>query len=78
MDRYLVINQARTADPTPYEIKLAKAIEAVFGSGVHDLDGLVHDLDGLVRGLNASGIHAPDAQEWTAQSFTAEMRRIGA
>ena len=71
MDRYLVINQARTADPTPYEIKLAKAIEAVFGSGVHDLDG-------LVRGLNASGIHAPDAREWTAESFTAEMRRIGA
>ena len=71
MDRYLVIHQSRTADPSPYEIKLAKAIEAVFGSGVHDLDG-------LVKGLNGSGIHAPDGQEWTTDSFTAEMHRIGA
>ena len=31
MDRYLKIHQARTADPTPYEVKLAKAIEEVFG-----------------------------------------------
>ncbi|MGW0021710.1 recombinase-like helix-turn-helix domain-containing protein [Rhodococcus sp. NPDC003382] len=71
MDRYLKIHQARTADPTPYEVKLAKAIEAVFGSGVHHLEG-------LVKGLNDSGIHGPDGAEWTPESFTAEMHRIGA
>ncbi|MGN5237791.1 MULTISPECIES: recombinase-like helix-turn-helix domain-containing protein [unclassified Rhodococcus (in: high G+C Gram-positive bacteria)] len=71
MTRYLEIHQARSADLTPYEIKLAKAIEQVFGTGVHDLEG-------LVEGLNGSGIHGPDGQPWTPISFTTEMQRIGA
>ena len=31
----------RHGDPTPYELKLAGAIEEVFGTGVHHLEGLV-------------------------------------
>ncbi|MFD7947306.1 recombinase-like helix-turn-helix domain-containing protein, partial [Streptomyces sp. NPDC059744] len=38
--QYLNPHQARTADPTPYEKKLAAVIEDVFGSGAHDLPGL--------------------------------------
>lgn len=71
MSQYLMIHQTRTAEPTPYETKLAKAIEEVFGTGVHHLEG-------LVKGLNGAGMHGPDGLPWTTDSFTAEMRRIGA
>lgn len=70
MSLYLVEHQARSAPPTPYEIKLAGAIEEVFGSGRHDLDG-------LVDGLNQLGIQAPDGQPWTAEAFRVEMERMG-
>ncbi|MEE2034270.1 recombinase-like helix-turn-helix domain-containing protein [Rhodococcus chondri] len=70
MSQYLVIHQTRTADPTPYETRLARAIEQVFGAGVHHLEGIVKE-------LNVSGMHGPDGLPWTADSFTAEMRRIG-
>ncbi|GAA4471262.1 hypothetical protein GCM10023094_01680 [Rhodococcus olei] len=71
MSQYLVVHQTRTADPTPYERKLASAIESVFGTGVHHLDG-------VVKGLNETGVYAPDGRAWTPDTFTAEMRRIGA
>lgn len=69
--QYLVKNQTRTADPTAYERKLAGAIEEVFGSGRHDLPG-------LVDGLNGMGVLAPGGQAWTEESFATEMRRLGA
>lgn len=71
MDQYLNPRQSRAGDPGPYEIRLAGAIEEVFGSGVHDLPG-------LVSGLNDRGLFAPDGAAWTEQTFTAEMRRLGA
>ncbi len=68
---YLVVHQARSADPTPYELKLAGAIEEVFGRGDHTLEA-------LVAGLNDLGIHGPDAKPWTAASFSTEIARLGA
>jgi hypothetical protein len=69
MTNYLQPHQARTVEPTPYERKLAGAIEEVFGSGRHDLDG-------LVDGLNELGVPAPGGEVWTADSFTTEMKRL--
>ncbi|MGH3949194.1 MAG: recombinase-like helix-turn-helix domain-containing protein [Pseudonocardiaceae bacterium] len=70
-EQYLVEHQARATDPTPYEMKLAGAIEELFGSGRHDLPG-------LVAGLNDMGVLAPGGQRWTGESFAAEMKRLGA
>lgn len=66
---YLQPHQARSAEPTAYEMKLAGAIEEVFGTGRHDLAG-------LVAGLNELGMPAPDGESWTPDSFTAEMTRL--
>jgi Recombinase-like helix-turn-helix domain len=71
MSLYLVEHQARSAEPTPYERKLAHTIEDVFGEGNHGLEA-------LVEGLNARGMHAPSGQPWTPESFTAEIARMGA
>ncbi|MFE1175382.1 recombinase-like helix-turn-helix domain-containing protein [Streptomyces sp. NPDC058773] len=68
---YLDIHQSRTHDPTPYEYKLAAALEEVFTK-----DG--HELTDVVRGLNARLVHAPDGASWTEESFRAEMHRLGA
>jgi hypothetical protein len=61
--------QARTTDPTPYELKLAGALEEVFGSGRHDLAG-------VVDGLNELGVPAPGGAAWTTASFTTEIERL--
>lgn len=71
MSLYLVEHQARSVPPTPYEVKLAGAIEEIFGSGRHDLEG-------LVDGLNQLGIHSPDGNPWTADTFSVEIARMGA
>lgn len=68
---YLVPNQTRTGPLTPYDDKLAGAIRQIFQTGTHDLDG-------LVAGLNRIGIHAPDGQPWTAESFSHDMSVKGA
>lgn len=64
-------HQSRVGDPTPYERKLAGAIEQIFGDGTHDLAG-------LVSGLNMLGVAAADGAPWTEVSFAAEMKRLGA
>ncbi|WP_024794603.1 recombinase-like helix-turn-helix domain-containing protein [Tomitella biformata] len=71
MTLYLQEIQTRTAPPTPYEEKLAGAIEEVFGTGVHDLEG-------VVSGLNGMGMHSPAGEPWDADSFTTEIHRMGA
>lgn len=71
MSNYLQPRQSRGGEPSPYERKLAGAIEEVFGTGRHDLGG-------LVEGLNELGVPAPGGQDWTVESFTAEMRRLTA
>ncbi|MQY28704.1 recombinase-like helix-turn-helix domain-containing protein [Nocardia aurantia] len=71
MNQYLVVHQSRSAEPTPYERKLAGAVEEVFALGDHTLDG-------LVAGLNARTVHAPDGRPWTVDTFTTEIARLGA
>lgn len=71
MSNYLEKHQSRLAEPTPYERKLAGAIEEIFGRGAHDLPA-------LLAGLTEGGITAPDGTPWTEESFTREMRRLGA
>jgi hypothetical protein len=66
---YLEPFQARDTEPSPYEMKLAGAIEEVFGTGRHDLDG-------LVAGLNELGVPAPGGTTWTPESFTTEIKRL--
>jgi hypothetical protein len=66
---YLEPFQARDIEPSPYEMKLAGAIEEVFGTGRHDLDG-------LVVGLNELGVPAPGGTTCTPESFTTEIKRL--
>ncbi|MFD0900635.1 recombinase-like helix-turn-helix domain-containing protein [Actinomadura sediminis] len=70
-DLYLEVHQTRDREPTPYELKLAGAIEEVFATGVHDLPG-------LVAGLRARGVTAPGGEPLTEDTFRAEMSRLGA
>lgn len=68
---YLEPHQTRNGQPSAYEVKLAGAIEEIFGHGTHDLTGLLAE-------LNGNGPTAPNGQPWTEDSFTTEMRRLGA
>ncbi|NDZ81510.1 MULTISPECIES: recombinase-like helix-turn-helix domain-containing protein [unclassified Streptomyces] len=68
---YLDVHQSRTHEPTPYEYRLASALEEVFTR-----EG--HELADVVRGLNARQVHSPDGTPWTEQSFRAEINRLGA
>lgn len=63
--------QSRHRDITSYEHALADELEAIFGRGTHDLPG-------LVAALNETGVRPPDGADWTTESFTAEMARLGA
>lgn len=67
---YLEPHQSRDSAPTAYEMKLAGAIEEIFGRGIHDLPGLLAE-------LNAAGLTAPNGAAWTEESFTTEMHRLG-
>ena len=70
MSTYLVEHQSRATNPTPYQVKLAGAIEEVFAGGAYELDA-------LVAGLNDLGIPSPSGQPWTPESFTTEMQGMG-
>lgn len=70
-EQYLEPHQTHPGPMTPYELKLSGAIMEVFGTGTHDLPG-------LVAGLNGLGLRAPDGGDWTEESFRAEMSRLGA
>ena len=69
-EQYLDPHQTHPEPITPYERKLSGAVMEVFGTGTHDLPG-------LVAGLNGLGLHAPDGTPWTEENFRAEMRRLG-
>jgi hypothetical protein len=68
---YLEPHQSRQGQPSAYEVKLAGAIEEIFGRRTHDLPGLLAE-------LNSAGLTAPDGRPWAEESFTAEMHRLGA
>ncbi|WP_020106867.1 recombinase-like helix-turn-helix domain-containing protein [Nocardia sp. 348MFTsu5.1] len=67
---YLETHQSHPEPITPYERKLAGSLSEVYAGGVDTLDG-------VVEGLNNLGLHGPDGGPWTAESFRAEMRRLG-
>jgi hypothetical protein len=69
-DRYLESHQARQRPPTPFEDLLGDAIERAYAEGIHDLPG-------VVAYLNRSGPSAENGQDWTEESFTALMARLG-
>ncbi|KQY50901.1 MULTISPECIES: recombinase-like helix-turn-helix domain-containing protein [unclassified Nocardioides] len=69
-EQYLVQNQTHPEPLSPYEQKLSGALMEIFGTGVHDLDG-------LLAGLNAMGLNAPEGDAWNEANFRAEMRRLG-
>lgn len=66
---YVQPHQARTREPSQYEILLGDAMERAFGQGLWELDK-------LVGYLNQSGPLAPNGQTWTAESFSAELKRL--
>lgn len=69
-DQYLKAHQTRQGPPTQYELKLATAIEEIFGRGDHDLQS-------LVAGLNATGIVAPDGTPWSVERFVDQFKSLG-
>jgi len=69
-DRYLNPHQARQRPSTPHEDLLGDSIERAFAAGIHDLEG-------LVAYLNQAGPRGPDGAVWTADTFQAEMARLG-
>jgi hypothetical protein len=69
-EQYLEVHQTRHGPPTPYEVKLAAAIEEIFGRGEHDLPG-------LVAGLNAAGLVAPDGKRWSVERFVEQFASLG-
>jgi hypothetical protein len=66
-----IIWQNRSAPPTPYENALGDALEQVFDSGAVELAE-------AVAKLNELGVKDQNGAEWTSQSFTLEMKRLGA
>ncbi len=66
---YVNPHQARKREPSQYEILLGDAMERAFGQGHWELNQ-------LVTHLNQSGLLAPNGQTWTAESFSAELKRL--
>lgn len=67
---YLEPHQTHPHPITPYEHKLAGSLSEIFTSGASTLPE-------VVDGLNALGLNGPDGRSWTADTFRAEMRRLG-
>lgn len=65
-----IIWQTRHREPSRYEQALVEHLEAVFATGVVELDA-------LVGALNARGSRTEASEPWTADSFGAEMARLG-
>ncbi len=68
---YVQPHQARKREPSQYDILLGDAMERAFGQGHWELDA-------LVSSLNHSGPLAANGQMWTAESFSAELKRLSA
>jgi phenylpropionate dioxygenase-like ring-hydroxylating dioxygenase large terminal subunit len=67
---YLEPNQARDSAPTSYERALAAELESAYSAGAHDIDSLAF-------ALNTGGVRPPDGADWTADTVTAELSRLG-
>ncbi|MFC6669864.1 recombinase-like helix-turn-helix domain-containing protein [Marinobacterium aestuariivivens] len=65
-----IIWQTRHREPSRYEQALVEHLEAIFATGVVELES-------LVEALNARGSRTENSAFWTAESFQAEMARLG-
>lgn len=63
--------QSRLTPATNYENAFADELEAIYGRGVHNLAG-------VVAALNEAGVRPPDGADWTEETFTGELARLGA
>lgn len=63
--------QSRTQPTTNYENVLADELEAIYGRGDHRLTA-------VVDALNETGVRPPGGEDWSTDSFTAELARLGA
>lgn len=62
--------RSRHRELTSYEHALADELEAIY-------DQDIHDLPELVAALNETGVRPADGADWTTESFTAEIARLG-
>jgi len=69
----LVLNphQARTREPSAYENQLGDAMEKAFAAGAWELDA-------LVAHINSAGVRDMQQRAWSAESFSAELKRLSA
>ncbi|MER7011597.1 recombinase-like helix-turn-helix domain-containing protein [Saccharopolyspora sp. NPDC000359] len=63
--------QSRSRPTTSYEEAFADELESIYGRGVHDLAG-------VVAALNETGVRPANGADWTEESFTREIARLGA
>jgi hypothetical protein len=66
-----IIWQTRDHAATDYENRLGDAIESAFEADANSPEAMAAHLNGM-------GVHAPDGAPWTAASFEAVMRELGA
>jgi phenylpropionate dioxygenase-like ring-hydroxylating dioxygenase large terminal subunit len=67
---HLEAHQARGSAPTNYELAFAAELEAAYRSGAYELDS-------LTAALNGGGVRPPTGTDWTADTLTAELARLG-
>lgn len=70
MSLYLQPTQSRPDSPSNYELQLAQAVEGLFAAGADSPET-------LAEGLNTADVPGPGGSPWTAESFRAEMSRLG-
>lgn len=66
---YLSNGQSRAREPSEWEMNLAGALEAAFGTGHHELSS-------LVEALNRSRVRPREGGVWTEARFIALMREL--
>ncbi len=69
-ERRLVCWQTRRQPPTQYEIRLATALQNIFGDEVYDIES-------IVARLNGSDVRSPDGEAWSEANFRAAMCELG-
>ncbi|NVK42994.1 MAG: hypothetical protein HWE39_17255 [Oceanospirillaceae bacterium] len=65
-----IIWQTRHREPSRYEQSLVEHLVAVFSIGIVELEP-------LVEAMNARGSRTESGERWSAESFQAEMARLG-
>ncbi|MFW2776775.1 recombinase-like helix-turn-helix domain-containing protein [Acinetobacter baumannii] len=66
----LLVWQTRYKEPTLYEQDFVKNLIQAFSAGATELDE-------VVSALNQQGFRCESGDEWTSESFTEEMQRLG-